>query len=1262
MRHLFISDVVKELLGPRNGAIEEFPVSDEPRNEYSTGQLFPSSGPGAMDRNPDEEEALGTGAAGGEEDSDDGATSFVNQAFIDAGQNFRRVPSSMGLSFILSRQPTDGEISVCVTWGRYHLVENRGWVRSPNFWIITLASAHAEAGERSPDSTLQLTYKISPLRSGQSKVSIYISSLIESGYSGRPRNEEIIFQPEIRVRLRDRSILCELGDLGFTSDDPVWRVSTRQYDRLRVYARGHLCGAYWGEIDPQRPFENPVLPEPEVPFRWIDGLHFIPTDGRLQTFLTPDLRTDFIPIYPAPAAGVSTSSSVELRADLIAECGTFDELSAQLDPLVSAYEDWVSTLHADPETRGIDESIVQLHREAIRRIRRGMAFLREDENAFLSFLFMNKAMAKQYAWGRRSSENVMVWRPFQLAFILLALESSVRRTEERQICDTIWFPTGGGKTEAYLGLAAFTMAYRRRVSESDEDGSRSGDGIGVISRYTLRLLTIQQFRRALKMIMACEVLRCTEADANGAGWLPRNRTREMGLIWGRSPFSIGLWVGGSVTPNQMRGTGYRDIGPGAIALLNRPAQNDESDPAQILECPCCGSILSFPLGDIPAGRLELKLHLSGRPPTDSVSLAAASSNKIRLTSITYSPHVSGVSGYGRLNLILNSSVTGNEIHRWWTETAQPALNVRLNCFGAARPGYIPVAGGRRGNLNDYEIRCPEPSCELNSLYFRQKQPDRNGQWSFIEGHPCFAVPNDPNTTFGVKISALTVDEKIYGRPPSMLISTVDKLARLAFTNEAASLFGRVRSFDLGVNGGFCQDEPSRNRIQVTPFEPPSLIIQDELHLLDGPLGSTFGLFETAVERLCESPKYIASSATIRNSSEQIACLMGRQSMVFPPVGIDISEGFFLRSNEVHPLNETSPGRLFLGLAFPGRAPQTPMLRLWGRLLQTAQNLFDRASAIPEGEQRDTYLRDLDHFWTLIGYFNAVRELAQGETLIRQDIPQFLDKLHRQHPGTNKRQELREGFRNLSSQTGSSELPGILAKMERSLGDGDALSAVASTSMFGTGVDVARLSLMIVHGQPKSASQYIQAVGRIGRRRAGLAIVFFRVSKPRDLNHYEYFTGYHRKLPVAVEPITVKPLAPKAIDRAIGSILSILLRNWRQDIPSVPAGIDLEEGAGLIGDIQPEMMAELLRLFGRKWEAQPPRRRNNREQFLQFVQSQIERWQEYARRQRENGQDLQYTKGNIVVLGQGDTQVSVFQNVSQSLREVEPMINLYTERD
>lgn len=1255
MRHIFISDVVKEMLGPRDGANETLVQTDEPRNEYSTGQLFPLTGD--LSRSPDEEEALAADTASGEED--DEASSFVNQAFIDAGQNFRRVPSSLGMSFVLSQRPRAEELSVCVTWARY-ILQGTTWVRKPQLWIATLTEQSLIHGEVSPDKSLNLTCKVSDLRTGQSKVSIYVSSNVSTENEGRPKNEDIIFQPEIRVNLKDSSSLCELGELNFSSEDEEWRASTRQYDGLSVFARGHLCGVYWSEIDPQRPHEYVLDLEPEIPFRWIDGDFFLPSDKRVADFYVPDLRTDFIPMYPAPAAGSGVKLDVDLKAEDIAECVSFEQLRRYIDPLLDSYRTWVSQLQVTSTPPTIDQSIIARHEEAIRRIEQGVAFLKSNDDAFLAFVFMNKAMAKQYAWGRAENES-MIWRPFQFAFILLSLQSAVVKTPERNICDTIWFPTGGGKTEAYLGLAAFTLAYRRRASVTDEDGSKSGDGVGVISRYTLRLLTIQQFRRALKMIMACEVLRNSSPDAASVGWSPSGYEKDSGMIWGHSPFSLGLWVGGAVTPNQMKGAGFRNFAPGAIPILSKPTQSDDSDPAQILDCPCCGSILSFPLDDVPAGKLTLKLHVSGHPRTGQDVLAQASSAKFQVQSITHAPHVSGQNRFLKLGLNLPSMVTANDVHRWWIETAEAAIGVRLNSFGASRPGYIPKAGGQRGAVNDYEIRCPEPTCELNALILRERLPGENGEWQDTEGHPSFSLPNDECATMGLRIPALTVDERIYARPPSMLISTVDKFARLAFTNQAASLFGRVRSFDTGVLSGFSQDVPGRKKMPVQQFLPPSLIIQDELHLLDGPLGSTFGLFETAVEQLCDSPKYVASSATIRNSFEQVACLMGRESRVFPPVSTNISNGFFLRSNETHPLNENGSGRLFFGLAFPGRAPQTPMLRLWGRLLQTAQNQFDIAQTLPEAE-KILRMKQVDHFWTLIGYFNAVRELAQGETLIRQDIPQYLDKLNRQNPGTNRRLELRERFRNLSSQTGSSELPGILAKLERTLSNGDALSAVASTSMFGTGVDVGRLSLMIVHGQPKSASQYIQAVGRIGRNKSGLAAVFFRVSKPRDLNHYEYFTGYHRKLPVAVEPITVKPLAPKAVDRATGSILAMILRNWSRENPNVPDGIDLEEGGGLINGLNPEMLTELIRVFERKWDSQPVRRRNDRNTFLQFVRSQIERWQEYARVQNQNGQTLQYTKGNSVVLGQGEGVSSVFQNVSQSLREVEAMVNIYTERE
>jgi len=1255
LRHIFISDLVKELLGPRNGSLEQLPATDDPRNEYGMGQLVP---PGVnVDRLPEEDASLGTNISGGEDDSEDETpATFVNQAMIDSGQNFRRIPSSLGISFVLNEFPRKGEIKICATWGRYIFSEVTGWTRQPTFWIDEFEGGSDEE-KTSPDSSVRLTYKISLLSDKKAKVSIYLTSAIVPESEHRLKSDQIIFQPEIRVRLANPSRLSELGELGFLTNDKEWRLSTRQYDKLKTYARGHLCGAYWREIDPQKSDSTTTnQSSSQIPFVWSDGLHFAQTDAEIQEFFDPDLRTDFIPMYSAPAPRIdpsnkSASSSLELSAEKIAACKSIEDLKVCLKPLIDNYKTWISTQKSEPSSESPDEEIIIRHHDALKRIEKGIEFLSSDKEAFASFLFMNKAMSIQYAWGRKSPNNEMFWRPFQLAFILLSLSSTAKKNEEREICDTIWFPTGGGKTEAYLGLAAFALAYRRRISKDSGSEDKAGEGTCVISRYTLRLLTIQQFRRALKMIMACETLRCTSVTSEKMGWTPYVLSSENGMIWGRTPFSIGLWVGSAVTPNAMSGEGWKNIAPGAIPLLKRPASNDASDPAQVIECPCCSTYLSLPVDGVKKGNFTLHLMVDSEASAQNIDLAQLSSPKLDVLSLDFKKHFSGNCTYLKIELNLKHQITPSDLSRWWTEKAEPVLAFRLCSFNAARPGYFPVESGRRGGINDYEIRCPNSECELNQLIYRAKRPVSSSSWDWATPHPIFSInSHEVPSTKGIPIHAVTVDEKLYANPTSMLISTCDKLAMAAFMNDAAALFGRVRSY--GSDGYGQEVATTRTRFNVNHFSPPSLIIQDELHLLEGPLGSSFGLYETAVDYLCDHPKYIASSATIRNSIEQISALMGRKSMIFPPVSLDIGDGFFLKSQESHPLDESSPGRLFLGVGFPGRAPQTPMLRIWGRLLQTAENLKNQGADQSQ----------LDYFWTLIGYFNAVRELAQGETLLRQDVPQYLDKVQRQNPGNPKRELPPEGFRNLSSQTGSSELPGILATMERKMDKGDALNAVATTSMFGTGVDVTRLSLMIVHGQPKSASQYIQAVGRIGRSRAGLAVVFFRVSKPRDLNHYEYFTGYHRKLPVAVEPITVKPLAPKALEKTIGGLLAIIVRNWRNERIQLPQGIDIEEGAALIRQIEAPALRAIIECFERKWLDQPEERRPpNKERFLDYVRSQIERWQEFARRQQEAGQALHYKGGSPVTLGSSQG-ASVFQNVPKSLREVEPTINIYTRSE
>jgi hypothetical protein len=409
----------------------------------------------------------------------------------------------------------------------------------------------------------------------------------------------------------------------------------------------------------------------------------------------------------------------------------------------------------------------------------------------------------------------------------------------------------------------------------------------------------------------------------------------------------------------------------------------------------------------------------------------------------------------------------------------------------------------------------------------------------------------------IPIPALTVDDQIYHRCPTMVVATVDKFARLAFEPRASSLFGIVDNYcdRHGYYREGCPPnlnlppKPSLHPAGVTPisvpaFSPPELVLQDELHLIEGPLGSMVGIYETAVEVLASRvqnghlirPKYVASSATVRKAAGQVASLYERKLGQFPPPGIDIDDSFFALGEEVHPLDAAPPGRLYVGICAPGRGAQTPIVRIWARLLQ----------AIEERRMLRAPLLAVDPFWTLVGYFNAIRELAGVVALVRQDIRERMEFLA---PVSRSLDE--DEPTELSSRADSLKLPGLLERLGERLGEGDPVGTVVSTSMFGTGVDVPRLGLMVVHGQPKTSASYIQATGRVGREGGGLVITFYRAARPRDLSHYEFFMGYHRELYRHVEPLTVNPFSPRARDRALGPVSVAILRQ-AAEIP-LPGG-------------------------------------------------------------------------------------------------------------
>ena len=405
------------------------------------------------------------------------------------------------------------------------------------------------------------------------------------------------------------------------------------------------------------------------------------------------------------------------------------------------------------------------------------------------------------------------------------------------------------------------------------------------------------------------------------------------------------------------------------------------------------------------------------------------------------------------------------------------------------------------------------------------------------------------------IPALTCDYQVYARAPTVVIATSDKLARPPFEPMSASVFGNVDRHH-GYEG-YYRDGVAKTKggLPVCPLRRPDLILQDELHLADGPLGSMMGMYESAVDMLCSgrrAVKYVACTATIRNATDHVASLFNRGLQIFPPHGSDIHDRFFVRSKKESVTDYAASGRMYVGICAPGRGPLTPMIRIWSRLSQSVW------------QHRDS--PDVDPYWTVVGYFNAIRELAGARSMYSQDIPNRMRTL------SDRPRDLLREPPELSGETSSMKLHGMLELLGKKY---DAENPDASpdslftTSMFGTGIDISRLGLMYVHGQPKTVSSYIQATGRVGREKGGLVVTFYRAARARDLSHYEFFSRYHSQLHRFVEAPTVYPFSQALMDKALGPVAVFMLRNMREtevnwgspDSAAAMAGAHLGKDAG-----------------------------------------------------------------------------------------------------
>ncbi len=1050
-----------ELLGPASA--DEL-IDESPLSRYLVGALAPFGTDVPVEEQED---------SPGEDEGED----FVGAPEYAPPLSQALSPSSIGLSCMLSRNIE--RLRVEVSWGEYERVSGSSaksavtdsvsedddeaegeddseakrrprerWRRTPVAAEIELVIKPNEGlvQERleAPDD-IWVEHIARPIDDDSITLSVFLVNRRPYSDPGRPPADRWIFQPQLAVTDVNGAAIFSPRELEpeIVRTDRDLESNALLYRHRREFAIGHGCAVKWS-----------------------------PVEGALAS----EVCTDLIPHIELPKVSPKEIPGASLDMDALSKVRSGEELKGHLNPLADAYAAWIHSKRQevaglDPNLTATAEDHLKSAEESLSRIRDGIELIATEDGARRAFMFANHAMLLQRGqteWARQrraepeSAPNQPTlsgkWRPFQLAFILQNLRGIANPGHpDRSIGDLLWFPTGGGKTEAYLGLAAFTLAMRRLR----EDTLRTDAGMAVLMRYTLRLLTIQQFQRASTLICACEFLRRSEPD-----------------VWGRERFSIGLWLGKQATPNKHSASRL------ALDRLRAGEPQDDDNPCQLENCPWCG---------------------------ESLDHEDYEANSDRFRTI---------------------------------------------------------------------VRCPRVGCEFGA-------------------------------SEGAELPVVLVDEEIYRECPSMLIATVDKFAQMPWNGEVAALFGNVTKECRRC--GFLtpsSDHPPNHKksgleskagaaVLDTPrLAPPELIIQDELHLISGPLGTMVGLYETAVDALCTRivegeqirPKVIASTATIRRAFDQVRALFARDLKVFPPLGLEPDDSFFAFETEI---GDESPGRLYVGVMAPGKSMKTALVRVSAALLSAGSGLKSA-----DAELADPYL-------TLVAYFNSLRELGGAVRLMEDDIPARLRQLaNRDLPKRN-----RPFYQELTSRVHSEKIPGLLRQLETahnapSVEGEPSLDAVLASSMIGVGVDVDRLGLMSVLGQPKTTAEYIQATSRVGRqsRGPGLVVTIYNWVRPRDISHYERFRHYHSTLYRHVEAVSATPFSLRAMDRGLAGAFVALSRLESEEL-------NAEDAASKYDTANPSI-EDVIRAFGRR-AAQTADKQASKE-IEEAIRSYVDRWGEYAR--------------------------------------------------
>lgn len=492
-----------------------------------------------------------------------------------------------------------------------------------------------------------------------------------------------------------------------------------------------------------------------------------------------------------------------------------------------------------------------------------------------------------------------------------------------------------------------------------------------------------------------------------------------------------------------------------------------------------------------------------------------------------------------------------EIGLWVGSGATP------NNFGTSKnPGknsaveWVKEYRQGRGSAPVPMQKCPWCGHDLTKHSFRlqpnQQNPERLDIW-------CDNVNCEFSSQF--RLPVVAVDQEIYRRLPAFMIATVDKFANVPWVGDTGAFFGNVEKAD--ASGFYGAAEPNAGTRLPAPLPPIDLIIQDELHLISGPLGTVAGLYETAFDLLASrnvndrwrGPKIVASTATVRRAGAQIRSLFGRTSTaIFPPPGVSRSDSFFAETDTV------SPSRLYVGIASPGRGPKLVFLR-------TLQTLLAGAKALSSGNVPDP----ADPYLTALCYFNALRELGGARRIVDDEVRAHLGsygKSRQRNTPTGRvfsDRALRE-IQELTSRYSTDQVSLARTKLGKPANEKDAVDVAMATNMISVGLDIGRLGLMLVQGQPKTAAEYIQASSRVGREgdKPGLVVTLLNVHKPRDRTHYEQFRAFHQSFYRAVEATSVTPFSTRALDRALAATLVAGVRHFETALTPDPSASKLKD--------------------------------------------------------------------------------------------------------